>query len=92
MIGDSLSSGEFESRDGDGNVLCHDMYEYSWPAVPERLTGTAFHNYSRGGMSAREFYETWADQNDFWQWNQAYRMRVFFSSPCKDVAMSRRTP
>lgn len=72
VIGDSLSSGEFESHDGDGNVLYHDMYEYSWPAVLERLTGTAFRNYSRGGMTAREFYESWADQNNFWQWNQAY--------------------
>lgn len=48
------------------------MYEYSWPAVLERLTGTVYHNYSRGGMTAREFYESWADKNDFWQWNQAY--------------------
>lgn len=72
VIGDSLSSGEFESRDGDGNILYHDMYEYSWPAILERLTGTVYHNYSRGGMSAREYLESWADQNDFWKWNQAY--------------------
>ena len=30
FIGDSLSSGEFESRDEEGNVGYHDMYEYSW--------------------------------------------------------------
>ena len=23
-------------------------------------------------MTAKEFYETWADQKGFWQWNQAY--------------------
>lgn len=72
VIGDSLSAGEFESHDEDGNIVYHDMYEYSWPAVLERLTGTVCHNYSRGGMTAREFYESWADENDFWQWNQAY--------------------
>lgn len=72
VIGDSLSSGEFESHDENGNIMYHDMYEYSWPAVLERLTGTVYRNYSRGGMTAKEFYETWADQNDFWQWNQAY--------------------
>lgn len=72
IIGDSLSSGEFEYHDKDGNIVYHDMYEYSWPAVLERLTGTVCHNYSRGGMSAKEFYESWAEQNDFWQWNQAY--------------------
>ena len=72
VIGDSLSSGEFESHDEDGNVLYHDMYEYSWPAVLQRLTGTEYHNYSRGGMTAKEFYESWADQNGFWQPQQAY--------------------
>lgn len=72
VIGDSLSSGEFESVDENGEIQYHDMYEYSWAAVIERLTGTHFHNYSRGGMTAKEFYETWADKNDFWQWNQAY--------------------
>lgn len=72
VIGDSLSSGEFESHDEEGNVLYHDMYEYSWPAVLERLTGTVYHNYSRGGMTAKEYYESWADKNGFWQWNQAY--------------------
>ena len=72
VIGDSLSSGEFESHDENGNIMYHDMYEYSWPAVLERLTGTVYRNYSRGGMTAKEFYESWADRNGFWQWNQAY--------------------
>ncbi len=72
VIGDSLSSGEFEAHDEDGNIVYHDMYEYSWPAVLGRLTGTVYHNYSRGGMSAKEFYESWAEPNGFWQWNQAY--------------------
>lgn len=72
IIGDSLSAGEFESHDEHGNIVYHDMYEYSWPAVLQRLPGTVCHNYSRGGMTAREYYESWADKNDFWQWNQAY--------------------
>lgn len=76
VIGDSLSSGEFESISENGETLYHDMYEYAWPAVIERLTGTHFHNYSRGGMTAKEFYESWADTNDFWQWNQAYMIAL----------------
>lgn len=72
VIGDSLSSGEFESHDHEGNVLYHDMYEYSWPAILQRLTSTVYHNYSRGGMTAKEFYESWADKNGFWQPQQAY--------------------
>ena len=30
FIGDSLSSGEFETRDEQGNKGYHDMFEYSW--------------------------------------------------------------
>lgn len=72
VIGDSLSSGEFESTGPNGEVLYHDFYEYSWAAILERLTGTKYSNYSRGGMSFKEFYESWADKNNFWQKKQAY--------------------
>ena len=30
FIGDSLSSGEFETVDKDGNKGYHDMFDYSW--------------------------------------------------------------
>ena len=30
FVGDSLSSGEFETCDRDGNKAYHDLYEYSW--------------------------------------------------------------
>lgn len=72
VIGDSLSSGEFESHDEQGNIMYTDMYDYSWPAVLERITGTKYNNYSRGGMTAREYMQSWADANGFWQRNQAY--------------------
>ena len=72
VIGDSLASGEFESHDENGSIVYTDMYEYSWPAVLERITGTKYNNYSRGGMTAREYMQSWADANGFWQWNQAY--------------------
>ena len=29
-IGDSLSSGEFESKNADGSTGYHDFYDYSW--------------------------------------------------------------
>ena len=61
VIGDSLASGEFESHDENGNIVYTDMYEYSWPAVLERITGTKYNNYSRGGMTAREYVQSWAD-------------------------------
>ena len=34
--------------------------------------GTKYNNYSRGGMTAREYMQSWADANGFWQWNLAY--------------------
>lgn len=72
VVGDSLSSGEFESTDENGNISYHDFYEYSWPAILEKITGSKYSNYSRGGMSFKEFYESWADKNNFWQKKQAY--------------------
>ena len=72
VVGDSLSSGEFESTDENGNISYHDFYEYSWPAILERITGSKYSNYSRGGMSFKEFYESRADKNYFWQKKQAY--------------------
>ncbi len=38
-IGDSLSSGEMESLDNDGNRGYHDYYEYSWGQFIARETG-----------------------------------------------------
>ncbi len=72
VIGDSLSSGEFESTNDKGEITYHDMYEYSWPSILERITGTKYDNFSRGGMTFKEFYETWADKNNFWKKEQAY--------------------
>lgn len=66
VIGDSLSSGEFESTDYKGNIVYNDMYEYSWPSILSRLTGAEYLNFSRGGMTFKEFYESWADKNNFW--------------------------
>ena len=48
VIGDSLASGEFESHDENGNIVYTDMYEYSWPAVLERITGTKYNGETRG--------------------------------------------
>ena len=39
VVGDSLSSGEFESRDKDGNRGYHDYFEYSWGQNLARLCG-----------------------------------------------------
>jgi lysophospholipase L1-like esterase len=65
-IGDSLSSGEFESLDENGNKGYHDMYDYSWGQFMAREAGLEVLNFSRGGMSAKWYCDTFADENDFW--------------------------
>lgn len=64
-IGDSLSSGEFESMDKAGNRGYHDMFEYSWGQVLGRACGSKVYNFSRGGMTAKEYVESFGEANDF---------------------------
>lgn len=59
VIGDSLSSGEFEGTDENGNTTWTDMYDYSWGQVMARDTGRKVYNFSKGGLTAEGFL-TWA--------------------------------
>lgn len=61
-----MSSGEFESRDSEGKPHFHDMYEYSWGQYIARKNGLKAYNFSRGGMSAKWFIKSFADEKDFW--------------------------
>lgn len=70
-VGDSLSSGEFELRKEDGSSGYYDMYEYSWGQHIARMTGCAVCNFSQGGMTAREYCETFADQKGYWNPDKA---------------------
>ena len=54
-VGDSLSSGEHESLDANGVKGFNDYYEYSWGQFLARASGTEVINFSRGGMTAKEF-------------------------------------
>lgn len=65
-IGDSLSSGEHESRDKDGNYGYHDYYEYSWGQYMARSAGIKVYNFSRGGMSAKWFMESFGEECGVW--------------------------
>lgn len=66
FIGDSLSSGEFETRDEDGTPGFHDLYEYSWGQYIARKNGLKAYNFSRGGMTAKEYIESFAEDRGFW--------------------------
>lgn len=65
-VGDSLSSGEFEVVGDDGVVKFIDIYEHSWGQYLARMIGAKAYNFSKSGMSANVYCETWAEQNDFW--------------------------
>ena len=66
-VGDSLSSGEFEAVDATGKRTYHDMFEYSWGQYISRSCGNTGYNFSRGGMTAKEYIQKFADANRFWR-------------------------
>ena len=70
-IGDSLSSGEFESIKKDGTKGYHDFYEYSWGQYIARSTGANVYNFSAGGMTAKNYMENFADSKGFWDISKA---------------------
>lgn len=65
FVGDSLSSGEFESRGSDHSKGYHDYFEYSWGQFIARKNGLTAFNFSRGGMTAEEYMKSYADANRF---------------------------
>lgn len=65
VIGDSLSSGEMESLTPAGEKGYHDYFEYSWGQFMARAAGTQVLNFSRGGMTASEYMESFGEANGF---------------------------
>ncbi len=65
-VGDSLSSGEFEATDEEGKTTFHDMFDYSWGQYLARMAGCKVYNFSRGGMTAKEYCNSFAKTNNFW--------------------------
>jgi len=64
-VGDSLSSGEFELVDGE-NRSYYDKFEYSWGQFIGRKNGSKIYNFSRGGMTAKEYCDSFGEANNFW--------------------------
>lgn len=62
-VGDSLSSGEFQVKNPLGDYVYTDQFAYSWGQYIARMSGVKVYNFSRGGMSAREFMTGWAKEN-----------------------------
>jgi len=66
VIGDSLAAGEFESTDEFGGCGYNDFTEYSWGKYLGRLVGSEVRVFARGGMTAKEYIESYAAVNGFW--------------------------
>lgn len=65
-VGDSLSSGELEARDIGSPTTYHDYFDYSWGQYLARIAGTKVYNFSRGGMTASEYCNSYADAMGWW--------------------------
>ncbi|MBO7405913.1 MAG: SGNH/GDSL hydrolase family protein [Clostridia bacterium] len=76
-VGDSLSSGEFESTNAEGGKGYHDLFEYSWGQYIARAAGTKVYNFSRGGMTAKEYLEGWGEANGVWDPAKAAQAYIF---------------
>lgn len=67
FVGDSLSSGEFETYDPATDQRgYYDMFEYSWGQYVARMAGLTAYNFSRGGMTASEYCDGYAQSMDWW--------------------------
>ena len=64
-IGDSLSSGALEEHSAVG-TFWHDVYEYSWGQYMARTLGNTVYNFSKGGMTASVYCESFAQEQGFW--------------------------
>ena len=75
FVGDSLSSGEFESHVEGRGVRYYDMYEHSWGQYIARCNGSVAYNFSCGGMSTKGF-DSFADWHMMWSREKAAQAYV----------------
>lgn len=83
-VGDSLSSGEFETFEPDGTRHCVDYFDYSWGQFLARESGNTVYNFSRGGMTAKEYCDGWAADHGWWDPEKACRAYII-AMGCNDV-------
>lgn len=83
-VGDSLASGEFESTNAEGGKGYHDLFEYSWGQFIARAVGAKVYNFSRGGMTAKEYLEGWGEANDVWNPEKASQAYII-ALGCNDL-------
>ena len=70
-VGDSLSSGEFELHNENGDRYLQGMLDYSWGQFLARKIGSEVYNFSRGGMTAGDYVDFFAEEKGFWDKEKA---------------------
>lgn len=77
LIGDSLSSGEFQYEDtnNEGQFFYLDKIPYSWGQFLAWRNGAIMYNFTKGGMTAKEYNESFAKENDFY--NPKYKAQAY---------------
>ena len=65
-VGDSFASGEFQSLAENAAMGHHDMFEYSWGQFMARELGSTVYNFSKGGMTAKQYWNTFAEEKGYW--------------------------
>ena len=73
-VGDSLASGEFDTLMEGKRDYFHD-FDYSWGQFMARDTGSKVYNLSRGGMTAMEYYTSFAGEKGFW--DEEYKAQAY---------------
>ncbi len=76
FIGDSLSSGEFESTKDNGEKGYHDYFEYSFGQQIARDAGLKAYNFSAGGMTAKAYLGHFAASKGYWDQDKACQAYV----------------
>ncbi|MBQ3065382.1 MAG: SGNH/GDSL hydrolase family protein [Clostridia bacterium] len=66
FIGDSLSSGEFETYDEVEGTGYHDFFDYSWGRFMARKNGFTAYSFSQGGMTAEAYVNSFAEEMGYW--------------------------
>lgn len=92
FVGDSLSSGEFEIWDENGKPKYYDMYEYSFGQYIARKNGLKAYNFSRGGMTAQKYLESYAESNGFWDREKACQAYVIALGICDILGQGMEIP
>ncbi len=76
-VGDSLSAGEHESTKENGGKGFHDFEEHAWGQYLARMCGSKVYTFARGGMTAKEYNEGYADLRGWFNRQYAAEAYIF---------------